>query len=509
MTTAIDLVRRFRQVRVLLVGDVMLDTYLEGTAARLCSEGPVPVVRKTAEHRLPGGAANTAANARALGAEVTLLGVVGRDPAGAQLRATLRAHHLDESGLVEDAHASTLHKMRILADGQYVVRFDDEAAYDLAPATRHALLERLDAAYARCDLVIVSDYAYGVVSDELIARLCALRAARPTPLLVDSKALYRYHAAAATIVTPNHLEARLFVEGSQRGGMGALERSPTPAELECVGRALLGRLDAAHAAITLGSGGVLLLSRAGGAVHVPAQPVREAHDIGAGDSFAAAVGLALGAGGTPEAAVQIGVTAAGLAVARRYTAVVSQQELLQRVSLREPGAPPAPDAALAALQRRLDTARRRGRTIIFTNGVFDILHAGHVAFLRQARALGDVLVVGVNSDRSARSLKDGHHPINGEQDRLALVAALDPVDYAVLFDEQTPGPLIRALRPDVHVKGGDYADERLPEAEAVAEVGGRVVIVPLAGSLSASRRIDQIVALAYAEPASDEVGVSL
>jgi D-beta-D-heptose 7-phosphate kinase/D-beta-D-heptose 1-phosphate adenosyltransferase len=223
--------------------------------------------------------------------------------------------------------------------------------------------------------------------------------------------------------------------------------------------------------------------------------------------------LALGAGAGVAEAGQIAIDAAGIAVARQGTAVVQHQELLQRVSLRDhvegplaltrDGAPGSDGAlyrdarlAVARLAARLAEERRAGRTIVFTNGVFDILHVGHIQFLRQAKELGDVLVVGVNSDRSARRLKGRNRPIIGARDRLALVAALEPVDHAVLFDEDEPTTLIRALRPHIHVKGGDYADEALPEAEAVRDAGGRIVILPLVGSLSTTQVIDRIIALA-------------
>ncbi len=216
---------------------------------------------------------------------------------------------------------------------------------------------------------------------------------------------------------------------------------------------------------------MFLIDRSGAAQHVPTHPVVQASDIGAGDSFAAAMALALGAGGTIEEAARIANDAASIAVSKRWTATVSHQELLQRVSLREhaarftslTGEVASPDA-LPALLAQLEAARLRGQTIVFTNGVFDILHAGHIQFLRQAKALGDLLVVAINSDASARRLKGKNRPINSERDRAALVAALDPVDFVLLFDEDTPTEMIRLLRPAIHVKGGDYADEALPEA---------------------------------------------
>jgi D-beta-D-heptose 7-phosphate kinase/D-beta-D-heptose 1-phosphate adenosyltransferase len=500
MTTAVSIVRNFRHLRALVIGDAMLDTYFEGTAARLCSEGPVPVVRKTSERRLPGGAANTAANLRALEADVVFLGFTGRDTAGSLLRTALREQGVDDAFLVVDERASTLHKLRILADGQFVVRFDDETYSEYTDESKRRLLELLEEVYPSCDLVIVSDYCYGVIFDEMIERLCELRARHPGVLLVDSKDLYRFRNCGATIVTPNHLEARLLVE-YQRGTKTPLaESGNTRAEMELVGRQLLSLIDAESAAITMAADGVFLIDRQGNTRHVPAHPVQQANVIGAGDSFAAALALSLASGASLDEAARIGIDAAAIAVAKRWTSLVHYQELLQRVSLRD-HAEQDPETLshkqrLERLKGALEKERAAGKTIVFTNGVFDILHAGHVHFLRQAKALGNILVVGVNSDRSVQRMKGKHRPINSERDRMALVAALDPVDYVVRFDEETPTELIRALRPHFHVKGGDYANEELPEAQTVEEVGGKVVILPLVGSISTSRVIDRILALA-------------
>jgi D-beta-D-heptose 7-phosphate kinase/D-beta-D-heptose 1-phosphate adenosyltransferase len=340
-------------------------------------------------------------------------------------------------------------------------------------------------------------------------------------LLVDSKDLRRFRHAGATVITPNHREAWLTVEQAWDTGAPCFEPSrearsarECDPDIEWVGRRLLELIDAEHAAITMAAEGAVLIDRHGAALHLPAHPVPHANVVGAGDSFAAAMALALGAGAGIAEAGQIAIDAAGIAVTRQGTAVVQQQELLQRVSLRweaEGGSReaevlppfafrlPSANEARSAVDRlaaRLAEEHRAGRTIVFTNGVFDILHVGHIQFLRQAKELGDILVVGVNSDRSARRLKGRNRPIIGERDRLALVAALEPVDYVVLFDEDDPAALIRALHPHIHVKGGDYADEALPEAAAVRDVGGRIVILPLVGSLSTTRVIDRIIALA-------------
>ncbi len=507
MASAVHLVRQFRRLRVLVIGDAMLDTYLEGTAERLCSEGPVPVVSKTAEYRIPGGAANTAANLRALDADVIFLGLIGSDLAGGMLRAALQQRGISDKWLVEDEMAQTLHKLRIIADGQYVVRFDEGPATYTAESQQR-LIDRLEEVYPQCDLVVISDYRYGVLSDALITRLHALHTALPKVLLIDSKALHRFHMLNATIVTPNLLEARMFTESAE-------EETFNLTAIELIAHKMLARLHTQHVAITLGAQGVLLMDREHHTVHIPAHPVAQANDVGAGDSFASAMALALAAKGTVEEAAHIGIDAASIAVTRQRTAVVQYQELLQRVSLREYAAS-TQIATSYSYEERVDTQntfpplveylnakREVGHRIVFTNGVFDILHAGHVQFLRQAKALGEVLVVGLNSDRSTKRLKGIGRPINNERDRMALVAALDAVDAVVLFDEDTPTELIRLLRPTIHVKGGDYADEALPEAEAVHEGGGQIVILPLVGTMSTSTVIKHIARLYGAQPESE------
>lgn len=501
---AAEIVRRFRGLRALVLGDAMLDSYVEGTAERLCSEGPVPVVHAATEHHYPGGAANSAANLRALGADVMFVGVTGRDQPGAQLRERLRRLGVDDRWLVDDGHVATLHKRRVVADGQYVVRVDDGHTGGCSPDGWRRLLANLDDAFARCDLVVVSDYGYGVVSELTVARLRALREARRSRcvLAIDSKQLRGVARAGATVVTPNLLEARLAVDENPAA------RSPGgPAEAERVGRRLLELLDSDMLAITLAAGGVLLLTRNGAPLHVPAHPVERPNVAGAGDTFTAALALALAVGATPAEAARIGVDAASISVAKARTAVAGHQELLQRASLHDlADASPDHRADVARLADKLLVDRLAGRIVVFTNGVFDILHAGHVDFLRRAKAQGDVLVVGVNTDAGARRLKGRNRPINGERDRLALLAALEPVDHAVLFDEDTPEQLIRALRPRLHVKGGDYAGEALPEAAAVREVGGEVVILPLVGGHSTSGLIDRIVSLAANAP--DSLGMA-
>lgn len=487
MPSLVEVVRRFQSLRVVCIGDAMLDTYRSGTAARLCTEGPVPIIVESGRQHTPGGAANAAANLSALGADVRFVGITGGDSTGAILRESLRAHGVSRQWLIEDAAVTTLCKERLIADGQYVARMDTGNTHVCSARGLEQLASNLRDALDGCDAIIVSDYTYGALPDAALTVLRASQEVRNVPLVVDSKDLRRFVGVQATVVTPNQHEARALVA----------DRLTDTTSLRAIGQTLVSWLGCQHAAITIAEDGVLLVSRDGSEARIPARPIASPSDIGAGDTFSAALTLALASGAAIADAASIGIDAAGIVVAKPGTAVVEQQELLQRVSLR--GIVDVAQTAAGEAERLADKLladRLSGKTIVFTNGVFDILHAGHVAFLRQARALGDVLVVGVNSEAGMAQLPEARKPINSERDRRALIAALDPVDHAIFFDDPTPSTLIRLLRPHLHIKGGDYSAASLPEAAAVREVGGRIVILPLAGEETAGAMIDRLVSIA-------------
>jgi D-beta-D-heptose 7-phosphate kinase/D-beta-D-heptose 1-phosphate adenosyltransferase len=481
----VEIVSHFAGLRALVIGDAMLDTYLEGVATRLCKEGPVPVVRRQATARAPGGAANVAANLAALGAEVFFVSLIGQDEAGAALRKALRERGVSDRWLVDDPAVATVHKLRIVANDQYLVRFDEGDTRDCTAAAHDRLIANAEDAFRRCDLAVASDYGYGVLSPRMLALVARLRRERPCVLAVDSKDIARFNGTRPTVVTPNLAEAARVVAPTAE--------PPGPEAGEQVARALHAMLDAEHVAVTMAGAGVMLVDTSGAATYLPTHPVERAGDVGAGDSFTAALALALAAGAPMELATRIGMDAAAIAITQRRTSVTTHQELLRRALLDDRPA----GLGLRELADRLDRERWAGKTIVFTNGVYDILHAGHVQLLRRAKRLGDVLVVGLNSDASTRRLKGPTRPINREGDRLALVSALEPVDYAVLFEEDSPADVIRALRPDVHVKGGDYTPEQLPERDACAEVGARIEILSLVEGRSTTGVIDKIVGLVH------------
>ncbi len=449
----------FASARVLVAGDVMLDRYWHGSTSRISPEAPVPVVRVENTEERPGGAGNVALNIAALGAQATLLGVTGTDESAQTL-----ADQLGAAGvrcLFHNAPGmATVTKLRVLSRHQQLIRLDFEGGIpgfeprSLLPVFRNALAET--------DVVVLSDYGKGALGavQEMIQ---AARAAR-RPVLVDPKSrdfsLYR----GATAVTPN---------------LGEFEAAAGPChneqELEIKGAALMAQHDLGAVLITRGERGMTLLQRGKAALHLPAK-AREVYDVtGAGDTVISTLAAALAAGEEISQATAFANIAAGIVVGKLGTATVSVPEL--RRALHEEGAQERGILSEEQLLAAVEEARGRGERIVMTNGCFDILHAGHVAYLREARRLGDRLIVAVNDDDSVRRLKGATRPINPRDHRMAVVAALQCVDWVVPFGEDTPERLICRVGPDFLAKGGDYRPEQVAGYDCVTAKGGRVVIL--------------------------------
>jgi D-beta-D-heptose 7-phosphate kinase/D-beta-D-heptose 1-phosphate adenosyltransferase len=460
---------------VLVVGDVMLDRDLLGRAERVSPEAPVPVVLLEGEALHLGGAANVAHNAARLGAEVVLLGVRGDDPEGAQLLALADLPHL-KARLLTDPLRPTTVKTRVFAGrSQQVFRLDRESRASLPDILEEALLQEAELLLPGVAAVVLSDYCKGTLTQGLLRRLIDRCREGGKPVLVDPKRSDFSAYRAATLLTPNlHEAARaLGVEELPAGDDEATEAA--------------GRLRQSAGAdavlLTRGARGMTLVT-AEGARHFPAR-AREVADVtGAGDTVIAMLAVAL-AEGLPlqEAALRANV-AAGLKVGRVGTQVVDRAEveaLLQ--SARPAGKVLTRDELLA----RAHLWREEGKVVAFTNGCFDLVHAGHIRCLQEARRHGDVLVVALNGDASVARLKGPGRPVVPERQRAELLAALECVDAVVIFDEDTPRELVEALRPQVMVKGGDYRVEDIAGADCVLRGGGRVVIYPLQEGLSTSR----------------------
>ena len=462
------LIDAFPRLRVLVIGEAMLDAYLHGTSGRLCREAPVPIVAVEARIDVPGGAANAAVNARALGARVTLLSVTGDDEEGAALRAALAARDVDTSHVLVDPARRTLAKHRVFAGAQMLVRFDVGSTSRVDRAHEAALVERLGALLAAHDAVIVSDYGYGLLTPRVIDALGAAQAVSSRVIVADSKALGAFRGVGVTAVKPNYDETLRLLGGRTAARAGA--RADVMARH---GERLLEITGAQIAAVTLDTEGALFFERGRAPYRTYARPADHARAAGAGDTFASALALALAAGGDLAITAEIASAAAAVVVAKEGTATCSRDELRAYVAGDEKLAPD-----LASLLGRLAAARRVGKRIVLTNGCFDILHRGHIGYLNAAKTLGDILVVGLNTDASVRRLKGPTRPINALEDRSAVLAGLSAVDHIVAFDEPTAIELCAAVRPHVFVKGGDYTRDRLPEAVVVESQGGEVQLLP-------------------------------
>lgn len=497
---AFDLIHRVESLghpRILVLGDLILDRYIWGDAERISQEAPVPLLRADKrEHRL-GGAASVATMLSALGANVTLAGVVGRDTSAAVVRDLLQSQGIDHGLVIDLEDRPTTLKERYIGRAQdrhpqQMIRIDYEVRAPIPEAIEREFSRRLPDAVANFDIVLISDYDKGVCTPGLLRALidaCHEAGVRVLADPIRGNDYSRYKGVHC--MTPNRLEASLAT------GIPI----QTPEDALTVGRVLVERLGMESALITLDRDGMALVRADGRQEIVPTRP-RQVYDItGAGDMVLSVVGLCLATGADYDEAAALGNVAGGLEVEQIGVALLSRDEII--ADLLQHHAPErtkcaSRDSLLAEVKRR----RSAGQKVVFTNGCFDLLHIGHARLLRQSAALGDFLIVGLNSDASVKRLKGETRPINPEDARCELLAALDCVDAVVIFDEDTPYALIDALSPDVLVKGGDYAPDEVVGADLVEARGGQLVLIPLVAGHSTTgmvrRMSDRSVVTAHA-----------
>ena len=496
-----DVIRNhWPSLHVLVVGDVMLDKYIWGEVERISPEAPIPVVRALSQTEQPGGAANVAMNAAALGAQVSLAGFVGYDADGDLLASRLHSASIRNClTTVEGRPTST--KTRILGGRQQMLRVDVESK-SLVPAEAYQKMLRSVFAVlhegelqksARVSVVILSDYAKGVLSLDVCQTVIARARELGIPVVVDPKGRGYQRYNGATTVCPNLSEL-------------ALETNTSGSDEEMVlraGEAMIGILDRTSFTVTLSERGIVVLDGRT-RQHAPAL-ARQVFDVsGAGDTVTAMIALCIASGIETAAALKLANLAAGLVVAKVGTAPVERQELLAAIggmdidrAQQEARQLPSEQVKILDLQTMVSTVagwRAAGDKVVFANGCFDLLHAGHVKLLESARKQGDRLVVALNSDASVRKLKGCMRPITKEGDRATMLAALHAVDGVVLFEDETPLRCVMALRPDVLVKGGDYAGEMIVGSAEVQSWGGVVVIVPIHGNRSTTLMISDLMA---------------
>jgi D-beta-D-heptose 7-phosphate kinase / D-beta-D-heptose 1-phosphate adenosyltransferase len=482
-----DFDKRLSQLRkqtVLCLGDLMLDNFVYGEVSRISPEAPAPVIAVSREDVIIGGAGNVARNIAGLGARCIFLGVIGDDLAGKVLKGALKDHKNIKPQLIVDPTRPTTRKLRFVSEhfSTHLLRADWELAMPIGAKVEAALIKQALSALRRADAVVLSDYAKGTLTPRVIRAVIGRARKLKKPIVVDPKGLDFSIYRGATMITPNRKE------------LGEATRQPVgnSAELASAAETLSRAVASKAVLVTLSEEGMSLHLRGAAPVHVPAYSVKVRDVSGAGDTVAGTLAVMLAAGAGFEEAMRAANAAASVVVGKRGTATVSAAELRARIL---PAATLAPEEKIVFDWRELDEPlsewRKQDLRIGFTNGVFDLLHPGHVKVLAQARAACDRLVVGLNSDASVRRLKGKGRPIQAEHARAEVLAALEAVDLVVIFEQNTPLELVRRIRPSVLIKGGDYRRDQVVGREVVEAQGGEVVLVDLVPGYSTTRIVQQ------------------
>jgi D-beta-D-heptose 7-phosphate kinase/D-beta-D-heptose 1-phosphate adenosyltransferase len=474
-------------VRVLAVGDLMLDRFVYGSVDRISPEAPVPVLRIERESMMLGGVGNVARNLRALGCSVCLVALLGRDQEARDIKGLLRDDVEIESHLIEDGNRPTTIKTRYIAGSQQMMRADREEVLAISNGFEQDVIDRAIADLAAgahgARALVLSDYGKGVLTPPVLRRLIEAAAERGVPVVVDPKGADFTRYSGATLVTPNRRE---LAEATGRA-------ATADDEIVSVSKDLIRSSGVAGILVTRSQDGMSLVRGDGStALHLAAR-ASEVYDVsGAGDTVVATVAAALGAGIGIEDACRLANVAAGIVVAKMGTATASASEMSAALRQRErdPGA--VKTMTLDTARTQVAAWRAQGLTVGFTNGVFDLLHPGHVSLLQQARAACDRLVVGVNSDASVKRLKGPTRPIQNDASRALVLGSLASVDAVVIFAEDTPLTVIETLRPDVLVKGSDYTVETVVGADIVHGYGGRVMLAQLQDGHSTTATVSKI-----------------
>lgn len=480
----LEIVRRgFNGRRVLVVGDLMLDRYVWGRVDRVSPEAPVPVVRLDHRSCAAGGAANVAANLSALGCKVFLAGTVGADEDGRQLRELLESLGIDTEAILSVNDRPTICKTRILGGRQQMLRLDVEQTSDLSAEQKGRLLAGIEAQIANSAAVVLSDYAKGLLDHAVCRKVIGNARERSVPTFVDPKGREYERYAGCDLISPNRMELAAATSADHGNLELLLEK----------GQRLRSELSIRHLMVTLGELGITLLEADG--VHRFPALAREVFDVsGAGDTVIATVAAAAASGMNLHDAIRLANMAAGIVIRKVGTVPITRDELLAALTANGETSQAEKICSMEALLERVARWRVGGQRVVFTNGCFDLLHVGHLALLEQAKREGDCLIVAINTDRSVRALKGANRPIISEGARAKLVAALPCVDAVVLFDEDTPLNLIRAVQPHVLVKGGDYTEEEVVGANEMKTWGGKVTLIPLVDDSSTTAILKKAIA---------------
>lgn len=485
-----DLINNIQNTSILLVGDIMLDSYIYGDVSRISPEGPIPILSAKRQNIMLGGAGNVFANLKALGAKVSIISRIGQDDTAHAIKAHIHAKGEGTDYLIEDETHPTTLKTRYISQNQQLLRVDQEIIAPLSAAQEKAALKNVENLLPTTHILILSDYGKGVLSPSFIQSLIKMAIANKVRVVVDPKgndfSIYR----GANFITPNRKELSEALGGAA---------TKTNQEIEQAGQRIIKECNIETVIATRSEDGMSVLSKNAPPLHLKTN-VQEVYDVsGAGDTVVAVLGATLAAGGDIKDAARLANIAGGLAVAKLGTAIISAAELslvVQNETL--------PQGHIANIYKDESAARTQieqwqaqGLRVGFTNGCFDILHYGHVNYLNQARQKCERLVLGLNHDSSVKILKGEGRPINDEMARATVMAALGAVDMVVFFgatqegQDNTPCGILDILRPDIIMKGGDYTIDQLPEAQVVLAYGGEVDIMPLYEGYSTTNIIEK------------------
>ncbi len=478
-----SIIKHFEKLSILVIGDIMLDRYIWGKVKRISPEAPVPVLRISGENLLPGGAANVALNLKSLGANVELYGVVGRDQEGKKLVDLLKQIEIKSKGIIFDPKRPTTTKTRLIAENQQIARVDREETHPISNEFEDKLLNLIAKSIkSRApNGIIISDYAKGAINRDLSSEIIKLAKRNGIFVAVDPKGRDFTKYRGASVITPNEREAEEICGFSFRDDKALKKAFET----------LIKQTGADGALITRGKQGISFYVKRGN-VRTISSDAREVFDVtGAGDTVISAFTLAFLSSNSWEDSVKIANQAAGIVVNRIGTATVTGGDLLNHF---ENDTYSLNDKILTKelLSVIISRLKAEGQKIVFTNGCFDLFHIGHLKLLREAKRLGDVLVVGINTDNSVKRLKGEGRPLISESDRANLIAALDFVDYIALFKEDNPSRLIKAIKPDALVKGSDYKLDTVIGREFVESYGGKVYTIPIVEGISTTYLVNKI-----------------
>jgi len=474
-----SILERFHEARVLCVGDLMYDRFVYGAVDRISAEAPIQVHRVSSESAMLGGVGNAARNVVALGACCDLVAVVGDDAAGHQITALAEKEDRLRPRLVVEAGRPSTAKTRYIADGQQLLRSDEETTRPLAAETERQLLASFEEALPEVDVVVLSDYAKGVLSDRVLGSVIKTARSAGVPIIADPKRSDFAAYAGVTALKPNQAELAVAT------GMPC----DSDDEVTAAARSAIEGCSLGAVMVSRSKQGMSLIEGSADPLHLPARTLEVFDVSGAGDTVVATTAVALAAGAELASAAQLANLAGGMVVGKVGTAVLSRDELANALMTAEVLSSEAKVVSAQAAAEVVARWRAQGLRVGFTNGCFDLLHPGHVSLLREARSACDRLIVGLNSDDSVKRLKGDDRPVQNETARALVLASLSSVDLVVLFPEDTPLALIRHLRPDVLVKGSDYKVNEVVGADFVTAYGGEVKLANLVPGHSSSEVI--------------------